>query len=106
MEDDSESSDKGDDEIENDIEGKMSNDASYSSPLALGYDNDLRDISLELAKRGWHSLTLRTLKRVSPSKKIQISRSIDDLLSKAVLDKMYKCVIEIPLSKRLLTRSC
>ena len=53
MEDDSESSDKGDDEIENDIEGKMSNDASYSSPL--GSDNNLRDISLELAKRGWHS---------------------------------------------------
>ena len=104
MEDGSESSDKGDDEIENDIEGKMSNDASYSSPL--GSDNNLRDISLELAKRGWHSLTLKTLKRVSPSKKIQISRSIDDLLSKAVLDKMYKCVIEIPLSKRLLTRSC
>ena len=46
MEDDSESSDKGDDEIENDIEGKMSNDASYSSPLALGYDNNLRDINL------------------------------------------------------------
>ena len=53
MEDDNESSDKGDDEIENDIEGKMSNDASYSSPL--GSDNNLRDISLELAKRGWHS---------------------------------------------------
>ena len=53
MEDDSESSDKGDDEIKNDIEGKMSNDASYFSPLDS--DNNLRDISLELAKRGWHS---------------------------------------------------
>ena len=53
LEDDSESSDKGDDEIENDIEGKMSNDASYSSPL--GSDHNLRDISFELAKRGWHS---------------------------------------------------
>ena len=60
MEDDSESSDKGDDEIENDIEGKMSNDASYSSPL--GSDNNLRDISLELAKRGWHSCWRRYVK--------------------------------------------
>ena len=37
MEDDSKSSDKGDDEIENDIEGKMSNDVMplISLPWAL-----------------------------------------------------------------------
>ena len=63
MEDDSESSDKGDDEIENDIEGKMSNDASYSSPLG---SDKFRTSQTRLA------LTLKTLKRVSPSKKIQI----------------------------------
>ena len=55
MEDDSESSDKGDDEIENDIEGKMSNDASYSSPL--GSDNNLPDISLELTSQTRLALT-------------------------------------------------